>query len=220
MFILYLITEPSHFLCDVSKNLLTIKNVCIKLKFQLQRKEGMTMDSNITIEQISDLFDTKITQLKNDLELSLDEKLETKLEEKLETKLEEKLETKLEEKLDAKLDEKLDIKLDEKLDAKFDKKLDAKFDEKLSPIYNRLDNIENRLDNVDNRLDNLDDRLKNVELTQENKILPAINELTSVYLSTYKTFEKKSKQIDTLVEDVKVIKLVLEDHSRKLQKIS
>lgn len=204
MFILYLTTELSHFLCDVFKNLLTIKNVCIKLKFQLQRKEVMTMNSNITIEQISDLFDTKITQLKNDLELSLDEKLETKLEEKLETKLEEKL--------DAKLDEKLDIKLDEKLD--------AKFDEKLSPIYNRLDNIENRLDNVDNRLDNLDDRLKNVELTQENKILPAINELTSVYLSTYKTFEKKSKQIDTLVEDVKVIKLVLEDHSRKLQKIS
>lgn len=188
MFILYLITEPSHFLCDGSKNLLTVKNVCIKLKFQLQRKEVMTMDSNITIEQISDLFDTKITQLKNDLELSLDEKLETKLEEKLDTKLEEKL--------------------------------DAKFDEKLAPIYSHLNNIDNRLDNVDNRLDNLDGRLKNVELVQENKILPAINELTSVYLSTYKTFEKKSKQIDTLVEDVKVIKLVLKDHSRKLQKIS
>ncbi len=160
------------------------------------------MDSNITIEQISNLFDTKIEQLKIDLELSL----ETKLEEKLATKLEEKLETKLEEKLDIKLDEKLDTKLEEKLDIKLDEKLDAKFDEKLNPIYNRLDN--------------LDDRLKNVELTQENKILPAINELTSVYLSTYRTFEKKSKQIDTLVEDVKVIKLVLEDHSRKLQKIS
>ena len=215
--------EPLHFLCDVTQNLLTNKNMCIKLKLQSQRKEVTAMDSNITIEQISDLFDTKINQLKNDLELSLDEKLETKLEEKLETILEEKLETILEEKLETKLDKKLDEKLDSKLDEKFD----AKFDKKLNPIYshlnnidNRLDNIDNRLDNVDKRLDNLDDRLKNVELTQENKILPAINELTSVYLSTYKTFEKKSEQIDTLVEDVKVIKLVLEDHSKKLQKIS
>ena len=54
--------------------------MCIKLKLQSQRKEVTAMDSNITIEQISDLFDTKITQLKNDLELSLDEKLETKLD--------------------------------------------------------------------------------------------------------------------------------------------
>lgn len=207
--------EPLHFLCDVTQNLLTNKNMCIKLKLQSQRKEVTAMDSNITIEQISDLFDTKINQLKNDLELSLDEKLETKLEEKLETILEEKLETKL----DKKLDEKLDSKLDEKFDAKFDKKLNPIYSH-LNNIDNRLDNIDNRLDNVDKRLDNLDDRLKNVELTQENKILPAINELTSVYLSTYKTFEKKSEQIDTLVEDVKVIKLVLEDHSKKLQKIS
>ena len=85
--------------------------MCIKLKLQSQRKEVTAMDSNITIEQISDLFDTKITQLKNDLELSLDEKLETKLEEKLETILEEKLETILEEKLETKLDKKLDEKL-------------------------------------------------------------------------------------------------------------
>ena len=148
------------------------------------------MDSNITIRQISDLLDTKMNILKNDLELSLEEKLETKLEEKLETKLEEKLES----------------KLDEKLETKLDEKLESKFTEKLTPIYNRLDN--------------LDDRLKKVELTQENKILPAINELTSVYLSTYKTFEEKSKQIDMLVEDVKVIKLVVEEHSKKLQKIS
>ena len=40
--------------------------MCIKLKLQSQRKEVTAMDSNITIEQISDLFDTKITQLKND----------------------------------------------------------------------------------------------------------------------------------------------------------
>lgn len=95
------------------------------------------MNTNITIEQISDLLDTKMNVLKNDLEQSLEEKLE------------EKLEIKLEEKLEKKLDEKLD------------EKLDKKFDEKLKPIYNRLDN--------------LDERLTKVELTQENKILPAIN---------------------------------------------
>lgn len=120
------------------------------------------MNSNVTIEEISNLLDQKIYVLKKDLEQSLDEKLEEKLEKKL--------------------------------------------DEKFAPVYKRLDN--------------LDERLTKVELTQENKILPAINELTSVYLSTYKTFEKKAEQIDILVEDVEVLKTVVQKHSEQLKKIS
>lgn len=148
------------------------------------------MESTITIEQISDLLDTKIDGLKKDLEISLESKLEEKLEEKLEKKL----------------DEKLDKKLDEKLD----ERLEVKFNEKLEPIYERLDN--------------LDKRLTKVELTQENQILPAINELTSVYVSTYKNFENKTEQINSFEEIAKVMrkvmKIVVPQHSEKLQEHS
>ena len=122
--------------------------------------------------------------------------------------------------MDQKLDEKLDQILDEKLDQKLEEKLDQKFDQKLKPIYDRLDGIDGRLDGIDDRLDSMDARLTKVELTQENKILPALNELSATYSSTFKILYEKAQRIDKMESDIEVLKQVTAEHSRMLSRIS
>ena len=114
----------------------------------------------------------------------------------------------------------MDQKLDEKLDQKLDEKLDQKFDQKLKPIYGRLDGIDGRLDGIDDRLDSMDSRLTKVELTQENKILPALNELSATYSSTFKILYEKAQRIDKMESDIEVLKQVTAEHSRMLSRIS
>ena len=128
----------------------------------------------------------------------------------------------------------MDQKLDEKLDQKLDEKLDQKFDQKLKPIYgrldgidgrldgidSRLDGIDGRLDGIDDRLDSMDSRLTKVELTQENKILPALNELSATYSSTFKILYEKAQRIDKMESDIEVLKQVTAEHSRMLSRIS
>lgn len=100
-----------------------------------------------------------------------------------------------------------------------DKKFDG-IDKRFDGIDDRLDGIDNRLDGIDDRLNSMDTRLTNVELTQENKILPALNELTVTYSSTFKTFYEKAQKIDKMESDIEVLKQVTAEHSRILKKIS
>ncbi len=127
------------------------------------------------------------------------------------------------------------------IDQKFDEKFDQKFSEKFEPINRQFDNIEQRLDGIDDRLDGIDDRLDGiddrldgiddrldsmdtrltkVELIQENKILPALEELSVTYASTFKIFHEKAEKIDKMESDIEVLKQVTSEHSRILEKIS
>ena len=113
------------------------------------------------------------------------------------------------------------------IDSLLDKKLDDKLDQKLMPIHNRLDNVDNRLDGIDDRFNGVDEefisldlRLTKIELTQENKILPALKELTVLYSSTFKIYEEKAEKINKLENDVEVLKQITSEHSKILQKIS
>lgn len=135
--------------------------------------------------------------------------------------------TLIDQKFDKNFDRKFSENFDKKFDEKLDEKLDKKFDEKLKPIYDRLDGIDNRLDGIDDRLDGIDDRLDNmdarlinVELTQENKILPALNELSVLYSSTFKKYHEKAEKIDRMEADIEILKKITAEHSRTLQKIS
>lgn len=127
----------------------------------------------------------------------LDKKLDEKLEEKLDKKLDEKLEVKLKE-LEVRLEEKLDRKLDEKLDKKFDEQLDKKFDEKLEPINRRLVKI---------------------ELTQENEILPRLQNIETCYTDTYRRYSRGIEQMEALQTDVDILKKVVSEHSKRIPQL-
>lgn len=75
-------------------------------------------------------------------------------------------------------------------------------------------------DILDKKLKPINDRLKKIELTQENDILPRLQNIESCYTSTYKRYQTGVEQIDAMQADIDVIKSVIREHSEKLQKIS
>lgn len=90
---------------------------------------------------------------------------------------------------------------------RFDEKLDQKLDQKLNPIYDRLDRLESDM--------------KYVRVVQlENNIIPRLNTIEACYLDASRKFAEKAEQIDTMSEDIKTLQIVVESHSRKLNRIS
>lgn len=101
-------------------------------------------------------------------------------------------------------------------------------DQKLDVINVRMDTMENKLDTkidaLENRLDTLDDRLsgeiKKINLTLENIVIPRISHIEQCYLDTSERYIIETGRINGLTTDVQVLKSVVQDHSRQLQKIS
>ena len=106
--------------------------------------------------------------------------------------------------------------------------------QRLTNVENRLDNVEQRLTNVENdmvevkqRLTNVEndmvevkDRVTRIELTQENIILPRLNTIESCYTSTYDRYKTNIDDHEVMKQDIIILKQVVSEHSRILQKIS
>ena len=94
--------------------------------------------------------------------------------------------------LDRKLEEKLDQQLEVKLEEKLDRMLDEKLDEKLDK-------------KLDEKLDDVVPRLQTIE---------------SCYLDTYERYKDGAEDIENLKGDMELVKGILQEHSRELQRMS
>lgn len=75
-------------------------------------------------------------------------------------------------------------------------------------------------DMLDKKLKPVNERLKKIELTQENDLLPRLQNIESCYTSTYKRYQTGIEQIEAMQADIDVMKSVIREHTEKLQKIS
>ena len=66
----------------------------------------------------------------------------------------------------------------------------------------------------------LNDRVQRIELAQESEILPRLQNIEKCYLDTYKRYQSGADQIETMQEDISVLKKVVVEHSLKMQKYS
>jgi len=73
---------------------------------------------------------------------------------------------------------------------------------------------------IDQKLKPINDRLKRIELTQENDILPRLQNIESCYTSTFKRYQSSVEQIESMQADIDVLKHVVTEHSEKLQKLA
>ena len=73
---------------------------------------------------------------------------------------------------------------------------------------------------LDKKLEPINDRLKRIELTQENDILPRVQNIESCYTSTYERYKSSVADYEAMKQDISIIKQVVAEHSEKLQKIS
>ena len=158
-------------------------------------KEDERMVDQEMLAAMSEMVDGKLTVMSE----MMDEKL-TAMKEKMDQKF-------------ATMEEKMDQKfavMEEKMDQKFaamEETVDQKFDEKLQPIYDRLDRLESDM--------------KYVRVVQlENNVIPRLNTIESCYVDTSKRYLEKTEQIDTMSSDIGSLKIVVQNHSEKLSRIS
>lgn len=100
-------------------------------------------------------------------------------------------------------------------------------EEKLQDVDGRLQIVEVRLQNVDGRLQvvevslhNVEDNVLRLNLCHENDILPRLNTIESCYTSTYNHYSSYAEKMDAAFTDIVLLKIVVSDHSDKLQKLA
>lgn len=80
--------------------------------------------------------------------------------------------------------------------------------------------LSNMLEPIRNDLQDIKSRVKKIELTQENEILPRLQNIESCYTSTYDRYKDNVEDYETMKQDIAILKKVVTEHSDKLQKIS
>lgn len=73
---------------------------------------------------------------------------------------------------------------------------------------------------MDKKLEPINARLKRIEFTQENEILPRLQNIESCYTSTYERYKNSVTDYEAMKQDIELMKKVITEHSEKLQKIS
>lgn len=73
---------------------------------------------------------------------------------------------------------------------------------------------------IDSKLQPINDRLKRIEITQENEILPRLQNIESCYTSTFERYENSVSDYEAMKQDIEIMKKVITEHSEKLAKIS
>jgi len=84
--------------------------------------------------------------------------------------------------------------------------MDKKLKSELQPIKNRLDRIENNVTNISLKL--------------ENEIQPQLDTITSCYSDTYNRYKDYADRMESVFDDVDLLRKVVSEHSQKLQSIS
>lgn len=99
------------------------------------------------------------------------------------------------------------------LDEKLDQKLDQKFDEKLQPVYKRLDGLKANVDDLKNKMRFVEESLL------EKCVLPQLSRIESRIMETFREYVEHTEKFYKMVADIEILKHVVAEHSRKLEKI-
>ena len=73
---------------------------------------------------------------------------------------------------------------------------------------------------VQSQVEPMKNDLRDIKLILENDILPRLQNIESCYTTTYKRYQSGTNQIDTIAQDVDILKKVVSEHSEKLDKVS
>ena len=80
--------------------------------------------------------------------------------------------------------------------------------------------ISNMLDPLRQDVKEIRESVKKVELTQENVVLPRLQNIEACYTSTFERYKTSVEDHEQMKDDISLVKQVVMEHSEKLQKIS
>lgn len=98
---------------------------------------------------------------------------------------------------------------------------------RMGSLESRMDSLESRMDLLESRMDSLESRMGSLEkevrrnsILLENEVLPRVQTIEKMYVGSSRNFMEKVAQIDSMQNDIDVMKVVIQEHSEKLEKIS
>lgn len=71
-------------------------------------------------------------------------------------------------------------------------------------------------DMMDKKLKPIQDSITQMKITQENDILPRLQNIEACYTSTYSRYSNGIEQLDAMLQDIEILKKVVTEHSKKL----
>lgn len=87
-------------------------------------------------------------------------------------------------------------------------------------LEGRMAAQEGRIRSVESRMITTEGHMLKVELLLENDMLPRLQNIEACYTSTYRRYQFRTEQIDTMQEDVNVLKKVVQEHSEMLLRLA
>ena len=73
---------------------------------------------------------------------------------------------------------------------------------------------------LDEKIQSLDARVLQLQLNQDTVIMPTLNDIASCYTDTFKRYQAYGDKMDSVYENVNLLKKVVMDHPAKLQKLA
>lgn len=121
------------------------------------------------------------------------------------------------------ISEMMDVKLQVMSD-NVDAKLQAMSDNVDAKLQTMSISVDERMlfmsEMMDAKLRPIHERLERIEMRQENDILPRLQNIESCYVSTYERYISKMEEVDALKMDMEIVKRIIPEHSRLLQKLA
>lgn len=84
--------------------------------------------------------------------------------------------------------------------------MDTKLKSELQPLKNDLQSVK--------------EEVHQIKLYQENMILPRLQTIESCYTDTYNRYKDYADKMDAAFADIELLKKVVTEHSKKLQKLA
>lgn len=93
--------------------------------------------------------------------------------------------------------------------------------ELLLAISEMMDNkLKSELQPLKNDLQAVKDEVHQMKLNQENVIFPRLNTIESCYTGTYQRYKDYADKMDSAFADIELLKKVVSEHRKKLQKFA
>ncbi len=105
--------------------------------------------------------------------------------------------------------------------------LDKKLKAELQPIKNELQTMKDDIAGMKGEIADIksnmlimQNEIRQIKLCQENIILPRLDTIESCYSDTFNRYRTYADKMDSVFEDVELLKTVVTHHSEKLQKLA
>ena len=167
------------------------------------------MTDNELLLAISDIVGSHIAPLKEDI-AELKEKVSS-LEDKV-SSLEEKVSS-LEDKVSS-LEDKVSS-LEDKVSSLEGKV--SSLEGKVSSLERKVSSLEEKVSSLEENVSILNKKTHHIELTLENNVLPRLQNIECCYTSTYHRYSCGIDQLETMQSDIDVMKIVVAEHSKKIE---